>query len=46
MAQETRSKAKPARVRADKRPGRPKAEPKEQPWNDDSPFLPVPTPKR
>jgi serine/threonine-protein kinase len=35
-------KPRPARIRAEKRPSR-KAEPKEQPWNDDSPFLPVPT---
>jgi len=46
--QDPRPKAKPSRVRADiKRSGRAsKAEPKEQPWNDDSPFMPVPTPRR
>jgi len=40
--------AKPARGRVEpKRLVRPaKAAPKEQPWNDDSPFLPEPTPKR
>ncbi len=52
QADPTKKKApkavKPARVRAEpKRSVRgPRAEPKEEPWNNDSPFLPEPTLKR
>jgi eukaryotic-like serine/threonine-protein kinase len=49
VVQDPRPKAaKPARVRAEpKRSARgPRPEPKEEPWNNDSPLLPEPTPKR
>ena len=40
-------RAKPVKAKPRAEPKRaPKIQPKEQPWNDDSPFMPVATPKR
>jgi hypothetical protein len=40
-------RAKPVKPKLRAEPKRPaKGQPKEQPWNDDSPFMPVATPKR
>jgi len=42
---EPRPKVTKAKVKAEVK-RIPKSQPKEQPWNDDSPFMPVATPKR